>query len=75
MIHLVRIDPVRNMARFYRLSVEPDLFGEVALSTEWGRIGHSGTCRNTLYPSLEAAVLALDAKARAKERRGYRRPA
>ena len=33
------IDPARNMHRFYRLDVQPDLFGGVLLVKEWGRIG------------------------------------
>ena len=38
-MHLRRIDPDRNMARFYTMSVQPTLFGEWALLREWGRIG------------------------------------
>ena len=30
-MHLHRIDPDRNMARFYSMSVQPNLFGESAL--------------------------------------------
>jgi predicted DNA-binding WGR domain protein len=30
-MHLRRIDPDRNMARFYSTSVQPGLFGEWAL--------------------------------------------
>ncbi|WP_145926033.1 WGR domain-containing protein [Shinella sp. HZN7] len=32
-----RIDAMRNMARFYMLSLEPTLFGEVAVLRHWGR--------------------------------------
>ena len=38
-MHLRRIDPDRNMARFYTMSVQPNLFGEWLLLREWGRIG------------------------------------
>ncbi len=31
MIHLTRIDPARNMARFYTMALQPTLFGEWAL--------------------------------------------
>ena len=41
-VHLRRIDPARNMSRFYRLDVQPDLFGGVLLMKEWGRIGARG---------------------------------
>lgn len=39
MIELQKIDPSKNMRRFYQLSVEPTLFGDFALVHEWGRIG------------------------------------
>lgn len=40
--HLRRIGPARNMRRFYRFDVQPDLFGGVLLVKEWGRIGARG---------------------------------
>jgi predicted DNA-binding WGR domain protein len=43
-VNLRRIDPARNMSRFYRLDIEPDVFGGVLLVKEWGRIGAHG-CR------------------------------
>jgi predicted DNA-binding WGR domain protein len=41
-VHLRRLDPARNMQRFYRLDVRPDLFGGILLMKEWGRIGARG---------------------------------
>ncbi len=38
-VTLYRIDPARNMQRFYRLDIQPDLFGNQCLIREWGRIG------------------------------------
>jgi predicted DNA-binding WGR domain protein len=38
-LELYRIDLERNMRRFYRLGIDPDLFGGVLLMKEWGRIG------------------------------------
>ena len=35
-------DPSCNMARYYVLSIELSLFGETALTREWGRIRWSG---------------------------------
>ena len=35
-------DPVRNLYRDYRLSIEPTLFGEWSCVREWGRIGSPG---------------------------------
>ncbi len=37
--HLRRSDDPRNMRRFYRLDVQPNLFGGVLLVKEWERIG------------------------------------
>jgi predicted DNA-binding WGR domain protein len=36
-LELRRIDPARNMRRFYRLDMQPDLFGGVLLLRQWGR--------------------------------------
>jgi hypothetical protein len=44
-IHLYRIDPTRNMARFYRLSSVPSLFGDICVVREWGRISRPGRMR------------------------------
>ena len=39
MIYLTKIDAARNLARFYSLDLQPDLFGGWALVRRWGRIG------------------------------------
>jgi predicted DNA-binding WGR domain protein len=41
-VTLHRIDPARNMRRFYRLDVRPDLFGGFAFVKEWGHVGARG---------------------------------
>jgi predicted DNA-binding WGR domain protein len=33
-----RFDPAKNMRRFYRLDVQPDLFGQCSFIREWGRM-------------------------------------
>jgi predicted DNA-binding WGR domain protein len=40
--HLHKRDPDRNMARFYRVDVQPTLFGEASVARSWGRIGTAG---------------------------------
>jgi predicted DNA-binding WGR domain protein len=70
-ITLTRIDPSRNMARFYRLDVQPDLFGGWSLWREWGRLGSSGQVRHAPYPTAEAAETARQMVERAKRKRGY----
>ncbi len=70
-VHLRCIDPQQNKRRFYRLSVQPTLFGEWALVREWRRIGCAGQLRRDLYPSALQAIDTRYAVARAKRRRGY----
>ena len=41
-VTLHRIDLAQNMARFYALDVQPDLFGCILLVKAWGRIGGRG---------------------------------
>ena len=70
--HLHRIDPARNMARFYRMSSTPSLFGDICLVREWGRIGRPGRIRIDLYERAEEAIAAREALSPVKRRRGYR---
>ena len=71
-LRLTRIDPEQNMRRFYRLALQPDLFGGCTLIREWGRIGRGGRLKLEDFPSEGQAVDALLAMQRRKERRGYR---
>lgn len=70
-VDLHRVDPSRNMARFYAAQVQPTLFGEWALVREWGRIGQAGTVKATPYPTLAEAEEALTRLRCQKVRRGY----
>lgn len=70
-ILLRRIDPRRNMARYYALTLEPTLFGEVAVMRHWGRIGTRGRSKSCFLGPLEAAHTALHRQAARKKRRGY----
>ena len=70
--HLHRIDPARNMARFYRMSSTPSLFGDICLVREWGRIGRPGRIRIDLYQTGEEAMAARETLSRVKLQRGYR---
>jgi predicted DNA-binding WGR domain protein len=68
---LYRIDSTKKMHRFYRLDVQPDLFGQWCLIREWGRIGTAGRERSLPFPTRRQAQDALDKQRRSKERRGY----
>lgn len=71
LFHLERRDASRNMKRFYRLSVERDLFGEILLIREWGRIGKQGRRRTEPHIDPDTAHRAAAALARSKRQRGY----
>ncbi len=72
---LHRLDPDRNMARFYRVEVLPDLFGMILVERRWGRIGGKGQSRTAAYPSVPLAEAAASGLIRAKQRRGYEQAA
>jgi predicted DNA-binding WGR domain protein len=40
--YVERADASKNMARYYALSIEPNLFGDICLLRKWGRIGAKG---------------------------------
>lgn len=70
-IYLEKRDPAKNIARFYRMTVLPNLFGEWTLCREWGRIGTSGQVRLEWFRDKEQAITKLLALEKAKRKRGY----
>jgi predicted DNA-binding WGR domain protein len=71
-IVMQRIDPAKNMRRFYALSIERTLFADYALIRRYGRIGsRQGQMRSEAFVSMEAAETALHKLAEVKRRRGY----
>ena len=77
LVVLDRIDPARNMARYYYvLSIEPTLFDGSSLVRQWGMIGKPGRRRIELYRDDGNARIALSAWLARKARRGDKtRPA
>lgn len=71
---LHRVDPSKNMARFYALSLQRSLFGEVLLVRCWGRIGAQGRLRSDWFDTECAALEALDRLKKSKAKRGYEAP-
>ncbi|TDK45724.1 WGR domain-containing protein [Antarcticimicrobium luteum] len=69
--HFERHVPADNMARFYRLEIQPTLFGDWSLRRSWGRIGTFGRARVERFATAEAALAAARRLAEAKCRRGY----
>jgi predicted DNA-binding WGR domain protein len=70
-ITLHRSDPTKNMHRYYRLDVQPDLLGAWCFIREWGRIGRAGQVRTVSFRTPTDEQTAPDRQRRAKERRGY----
>ncbi|WP_299845828.1 WGR domain-containing protein [uncultured Jannaschia sp.] len=70
-LKLRRIDPARNMRRFYLMQVQPDLFGGESLTREWGRIGSSGQTLIDHHADEGEAITSLLKIAKTKARRGY----
>ena len=70
--YLEKHDPERNQARYYRMSVTSNLFGEWTLEREWGRIGQGRRSRLDLFRSEAEAERALIALEVAKQRRAYK---
>jgi predicted DNA-binding WGR domain protein len=68
---LTRIDAGKNMLRFYKLDVQPDLFGGWSLIREWGRLGRAGQVRMENYPTRGTADLAMVGHYTRKARKGY----
>jgi len=69
---LFRIEPAKNMKRFYSISVQPNLFGGVSVIRNWGRIGSSGQIQIHLLETKAQAISMRDRILKTKERRGYR---
>ena len=70
-IVLRRVDADARTANFYVLTLERDLFGNVVVTRQWGRVGTAGRQITDPFLTEEAAVEAMTALAAAKRRRGY----
>lgn len=58
-------------ARFYRVEVAENLFGEYSVSREWGTCGRRGQARLAWFGNLRDAVLAADRWHHTAQKRGY----
>ena len=62
------------MHRYYRLDVQPNLFGEWGVVREWGRIGQAGRYRVDPYPTAAQAKNGCSfskRRSRAGDMRGF----
>ena len=68
---LTRIDPTRNINRFYVVQVMPSLFGDWTVMREWGRRGSPGTMRLHSYRRREEAHVDEQRTIKRRLLRGY----
>ncbi|WP_343214110.1 WGR domain-containing protein [Ensifer oleiphilus] len=59
------------MARYYALSIQRNLFGEICLIRSWGRVGTLGQQLSHHFASETEAVALLHVFARQKTAKGY----
>jgi predicted DNA-binding WGR domain protein len=71
-LYVERRDIGQNMAWFYAMSIEADLFGRVCLRRIWGRIGSNGQTIVQHFVCEEDAVQLFLQLLRRKRQRGYR---
>lgn len=71
---MTRVDPEKNMARWYEIDVQPTLFGEFTVERYWGRIGAVGQSKTFWFSDETAADEMARQVAATKLRRGYVRP-
>lgn len=70
-VHLERRFPDVNCFRFYRLDLQPTLFGGWSLVRQWGRIGTWGRQGISLFETWDAAERERARFVKAKQQRGY----
>jgi len=68
---LSNIDPTRNRKRFYRVSECRDLFGEICLFLEWGRLGSRPRWRLVAFQSANERARQRAAILNQRKRHGY----
>ena len=63
--------PEKNQFRFYRMDLQPTLFGEWSVVREWGRISRQGRVVIDTFRTEHEANSALLQKFSEKRRKGY----
>nr|WP_244625258.1 WGR domain-containing protein [Rhizobium daejeonense] len=70
-LYLERTSKAKNIARFYSISIEPNLFGDPCLTRRWGRIGTMGQRMVHHCGAEKEAVVRFLELLRQKRARGY----
>jgi predicted DNA-binding WGR domain protein len=71
-VYFTSIDPARNRYRFYTLTWQPGLLGEVSLVRSWGRLGGRGRFCSRVYNSSAEAQKEIARLIERRIKRGYR---
>lgn len=69
--YLERKDALANMARFYEVTINPNLFGELSVIRRWGRIGTEGRSLELVFDEYLDARDYSRRITRIKLKRGY----
>ena len=72
MLNFLLLRDSRPRARFYRVEVSYNLFGEYSVLREWGQSGKRGQAMLVWFSNLREACLAAERWRRLAGRRGYR---
>jgi predicted DNA-binding WGR domain protein len=70
-VYMERSDRTCNLARFYQVDIQPTLFGDWAVISQWGRIGTHGRTQQDWFASLLEAQTAQACRVERKRRRCY----
>jgi predicted DNA-binding WGR domain protein len=71
-LKLKALAPERNMARFYTLRRDPNLLGEIVVSSSYGRIGTHGNVKYTYFNDSQSADTYISAVIRKRLQTPYR---
>ena len=70
-MRLVKIDPTRNMKRFYKLDIQPNLLGGFSVIRNWGRIGTKGQVKIELHDDKTMEKYSFKKLRTIKLKKGY----
>jgi predicted DNA-binding WGR domain protein len=73
-LYIERIDPSKNMARYYVVSLSETLFNEICVVRRWGRIGSWGQEKRHYFTQELDALEFLLGLLNRKRKRGYSIP-
>lgn len=70
-MRLIKINTTKNIARYYELDVQQNLFGGFSVIRNWGRIGAKGQVKIELHDDETMAKYSYKKLRTIKLKRGY----